>query len=111
GTGIGRGIALALARRAARVALVGRRAAPLQAVAAEIARMGGQAVACPADLTEAGERASLRARVHAALGPLDLLVNNAGMLASGELAALAPAAIEAAVMLNLAVPMLLVQQW
>jgi short-subunit dehydrogenase len=53
----------------------------------------------------------LRARVHAALGPIDLLVNNAGVLAGGELAALAPAEIETAVALNLAVPMLLVQQW
>jgi short-subunit dehydrogenase len=111
GTGIGRGIALALARRQVRVALVGRRQGPLEAVAGEIAHMGGHAVAFPADLTQAGERTHLRERIHASLGPIDLLVNNAGVLASGELAALTPAAIELAVALNLAAPMLLVQQW
>jgi short-subunit dehydrogenase len=111
GTGIGRGIALALARRQVRVALVGRRQGPLEAVAQEIARMGGHALGFPADLTQAGERIALRERIHAALGPIDLLVHSAGVLAGGELAALAPAQIEAAVALNLAAPMLLVQQW
>jgi short-subunit dehydrogenase len=111
GTGIGRGIALALARRGVRVALAGRRQAPLETVAQEIARMGGHAVAFPADLTQASQRTDLRERIHASLGPIDLLVNNAGVLASGELAALTPGEIEAAVALNLAVPMLLVQQW
>lgn len=111
GSGIGRGIALALARRDVRLALVGRRREPLETVAAEIASMGGRALALPADLTQAGDRLGLRERVHAALGPIDLLVNNAGALASGELAALTPAAIESAVALNLAAPMILVQQW
>jgi short-subunit dehydrogenase len=111
GTGIGRGIALALARRGAQVALVGRRREPLESMAGEIERQGGRALALPADLTQAGQRAALRARIHEALGPLDLLVNNAGVLAGGELVALSPAEIEAAVALNLAVPMLLVQQW
>lgn len=111
GTGIGRGIALALARRGAQVALVGRRHEPLETLAGEIARQGGRALALPADLTQAAERSNVRARIHTELGPLDLLVNNAGVLAGGELAALAPAEIEAALALNLAVPMLLVQQW
>lgn len=111
GSGIGRGIALALARRNISVALVGRRREPLEAVAAEIAGKGGRALALPADITHAGERSALRERIHAALGPIDVLVNNAGALASGELAALAPAAIESAVALNLAAPILLVQQW
>jgi short-subunit dehydrogenase len=111
GTGIGRGIALALARRGTQVALVGRRRAPLEQVAGEVAQLGGRAVAFPADLTHAGERTALRALVHEALGPIDLLVNNAAVLAGGELEALAPGEIASAVALNLAVPMLLVQQW
>jgi short-subunit dehydrogenase len=111
GSGIGRGVALALARRGVSVALAGRRREPLETVAAEIASLGGQALACPADLTLAGDRLALREHVHAALGPIDVLVNNAGVLASGELAALTPAAIESAVALNLAAPMILVQQW
>jgi uncharacterized protein len=111
GSGIGRGIALALARRDVSVALVGRRREPLETVAAEIASRGGRALAFPADLTRAGDRSGLRERIHAALGPIDVLANTAGALASGELAALTPAAIEAAVALNLAAPILLVQQW
>ncbi len=73
GSGIGRGIALALARRGARVALVGRRQAALEAVAAEVAALGGHAVVLRADLMQAAERVQLRGRVHAALGPVDLL--------------------------------------
>jgi short-subunit dehydrogenase len=93
------------------LALVGRRREPLETVAREIAGMGGQALAFPADLTQAGDRTGLRERIHAALGPIDVLANNAGVLAGGELAALTPAAIESAVALNLAAPMILVQQW
>jgi len=111
GSGIGRGIALALARREMRVALVGRRQDPLEAVAREITSMGEQAVAFPTDLAHAGERAGLRERIHASLGPIDLLANNAGVLAGGELMALTPADIETAVAVNLAAPMTLVQQW
>jgi short-subunit dehydrogenase len=105
GTGIGRGIALALAQRGVSLALVGRRPAPLEAVAREAGALGARAVALPADLTVASERASLLERVHAALGPLDLLIHNAGMLAGGELARLTAAEIEQAVALNLTAPM------
>ena len=105
GTGIGRGIALALARRRVDVALVGRRAAPLEAVAQEVSALGARGVALPADVTVASERATLVERVHAALGPLDVLVNNAGMMAGGDLATLSAAEIEQAVALNLTAPM------
>ncbi len=111
GSGIGRGVALALARRGARVALVGRRQAALEAVAAEVAALGGHAAVLRADLAQAAERTQLRERVHVALGPIGLLVNNAGMLAGGELATLTPDVIESAVALNLAAPMILVQQF
>jgi short-subunit dehydrogenase len=105
GTGIGRGIALALARRGMDMALVGRRIAPLEAVAQEVSALGGRGVALPADLTVTGERAALIERVHAALGPVDLLVSNAGVMVGGDLALLSAAEIEQAVLLNLAAPM------
>jgi short-subunit dehydrogenase len=111
GSGIGRGIALALARRQVRVALVGRRQGPLEMVADEIAIMGGHAVAFPTDLAQPTQRRGLRERIHEALGPIDLLANNAGVLAGGELARLGSAEIEAAIAVNLAAPMALVQQW
>jgi short-subunit dehydrogenase len=111
GTGIGRGIALALARRDVRVALVGRRHGPLEAVAGEIRNIGGHALGFTADLAQASQRAWLHERIRQSLGPLDLLVNNAGVLAGGELAALTPAEIETAIAVNLAAPMTLVRQW
>jgi short-subunit dehydrogenase len=111
GSGIGRGIALALVRRGVAVALVGRRESALAAVGAEIAALGGRAWAFPADLALSSERLSLPERIHRQLGPIDLLVNNAGLLAGGELAALTPARIEAAIAVNLVAPLVLTQQF
>lgn len=111
GSGIGRGIALALVRRGVQVALVGRREAALAAVVAEIAALGGQALAFPTDLACSSERISLPERIHTALGPIDVLVNNAGILAGGELAALTPARIERAIAVNLVAPMVLTRQF
>jgi 3-oxoacyl-[acyl-carrier protein] reductase len=105
GTGIGRGIALALARRGMDVALAGRRAGPLEAVAQEVRTLGVRGVALPADLTNPSERTRLIERVHTALGPVDMLVNNAGMMAGGDLAMLSSEEIEEAVSLNLTAPM------
>lgn len=78
GSGMGRAAALALAGAGARLLLVGRRAEPLDAVAAEIAALGGEACAFPADVSQ---RAGVRAAVDAAVarfGTLDLAFNNAG---------------------------------
>jgi short-subunit dehydrogenase len=107
GSGIGRGIALALARRGMAVALVGRRAAALEGVREECAALGARAVALPADLAEMDAREALPGRVRAALGPPALLVHAAGLLAGGELGDLAVGAIERAVATNLTAPLAL----
>lgn len=104
GTGIGRGIALALARRGVAVALAGRRQARLEAVAAEVRSLGGRAFALPTDLSASSERRALLGRVHDVAGPLDILVNNAGVLAGGDLLHLTPDQIERAVAVNLSAP-------
>lgn len=101
GTGIGRGIALALARRGLHLALVGRRAAPLQEVAAEAMALGSQVLVLPADLTVAAARHTVYACTQDALGPVHLLVNNAGLLAGGALATQHPNAVEQVVATNL----------
>jgi NAD(P)-dependent dehydrogenase (short-subunit alcohol dehydrogenase family) len=82
GTGIGRACALAFAREGARVAVVGRRKEPLDAVAAEIAAAaassGGKSLALSCDVTQ---RSSVEASLAAAekhFGRLDTIVNNAG---------------------------------
>lgn len=107
GSGIGRGIALALARRGVDLALVGRRPERLAAVAAEAAVCGVRAVALPADLACGEARDGLLARARAALGPPGLLVHAAGMLAGGSFPGLEARAIERAVALNLVAPLAL----
>ncbi len=84
GSGIGRAIALAFAEAGAAVAVVGRTAAKLEAVADEIRRAGGQAIALRADVSRGDEVAAAVAHVVAAFDGLDILVNNAGFSPSGR---------------------------
>jgi len=107
GSGIGRGIALALARRGVALALVGRRPAPLTAVVNAATALGVRAVALPADLAVPGERDALLERARAALGPPTLLVHAAGLLAGGDLADLDLTTIDRAIATNLAAPIAL----
>lgn len=86
GTGIGKGIALAFAKAGAAVALCGRRAEPLEAAAAEIKKLGGQAVAIIADVTKAEDCRRVVAETLQKLGSLHTLVNNAGIARHGALA-------------------------
>ncbi|MCI0339680.1 MAG: SDR family oxidoreductase [Planctomycetales bacterium] len=78
--GLGAALAVELARRGARLALVARSAAPLREVVASICAAGGEAHAIVADV-------GLKDRIHeivgtaaAVLGQVDVLVNNAGTL-------------------------------
>jgi hypothetical protein len=77
-SGIGRALALRLAREGMRVALVARRRADLEALAAEIAREGGDACAFPCDVESAAEVAATARAAALHFGAVDLLVNNAG---------------------------------
>lgn len=83
GSGIGRGIAVAFAEAGAQVVLAGRRAAPLEAVQAEIEDKGGRALAVPTDVTVEDAVAHLFARAVATFGQVDILVNNAGVSVGG----------------------------
>ena len=75
--GIGRGIALALAKEGAAVAVAARTAAKLDAVAREIEEAGGPALAVPCDVADRAAVFSLVEDVVNAFGRLDVLVNNA----------------------------------
>jgi NAD(P)-dependent dehydrogenase (short-subunit alcohol dehydrogenase family) len=75
GSGIGRAVALALARAHYAVVLAGRRQAQLEQVAVE---GGSQCVAVAADVTDPASIDALFARVRERFGRLDLLFNNAG---------------------------------
>jgi 3-oxoacyl-[acyl-carrier protein] reductase len=92
GSGIGGGIAAALAGEGARVALVGR---SRERVEAEATRLGGAAVV--ADLSTADGPADAVAQALAALGGLDLLVVNTGGPPGGTFDTLSEADWEAAI--------------
>ena len=85
GSGIGRGIARALAACGARVAILDRGVAGGEAVRSEIAASGGIALFAACDTSDAGSVAQTAAQTAAAFGPCDVLVNNAGMIRSGSL--------------------------
>jgi len=79
GRGIGRAIALALARAGSDAALVARSKDELDAVAAEIRNLGRRAAVFPADLTQTQQLPALTENIAATLGGIDILVNNAGI--------------------------------
>jgi short-subunit dehydrogenase len=78
-SGIGRGLALDLARRGAAVGLLARRADLLQEVVAEIEAYGGKAAALPADVTDAKAVRVAVSALQNEFGPIDLLIANAGV--------------------------------
>lgn len=77
-SGIGRALALRLARAGAHVALVARRANRLGQLAAEITAAGGEALALPCDVSDRAQVFEAAQRATERFGRIDLLVNNAG---------------------------------
>jgi NAD(P)-dependent dehydrogenase (short-subunit alcohol dehydrogenase family) len=84
GRGIGRAIALALAREGARVAVSARTASELDEVVGGIQGQGGQAMAFAVDLARQDVARRLVPEVTQAMGPVDILVNNAGVGSSAN---------------------------
>ncbi|UFU07142.1 SDR family NAD(P)-dependent oxidoreductase [Ruania halotolerans] len=78
--GIGRHLALALAGAGVEVALLARDRARLQEVASEIESRGQRALVLTADVTDSGAVTEAVATAEEALGSIDLLVNNAGLV-------------------------------
>jgi NAD(P)-dependent dehydrogenase (short-subunit alcohol dehydrogenase family) len=78
-SGLGWSFAKTLARAGARVGVVARRQDRLQQLVAEIQAAGGLAFAAVLDVTRSGDLDAALAQVEQALGPLTVLVNNAGM--------------------------------
>jgi 3-oxoacyl-[acyl-carrier protein] reductase len=78
--GIGAAVALALAGAGAAVAVNYReRAGGADAVVAKINAMGGRATAVAADVSKSADVMAMVERVTKVLGPIDILINNAGM--------------------------------
>jgi NAD(P)-dependent dehydrogenase (short-subunit alcohol dehydrogenase family) len=84
GRGIGRAIALAYAAEGAKVALTARSTGELDEVVGQIRAAGGAASAFPADLSDRAVPQKVVAKVQRALGPVEILVNNAGIGSSSN---------------------------
>jgi len=84
-SGIGRAAAEAFGREGASVTLVGRNEDALDEVAGRVKASGGKAATCSADLTTATAATAIVETALRAFGGLDVLVNAAGVIASGTL--------------------------
>ena len=82
-SGIGEATARRLAACGAAVALVARRKDRLDELAAEIASVGGRAVAIAADITDQEQADSAVQQAIEEFGALDIVVNNAGVMLLG----------------------------
>lgn len=95
GQGVGRGIAMALAKRGAGIALLGRTQGKLDEVAAEIVALGGKAAAFTCDVKDAAAIPATVEAAASALGGVDILVNNAQEVPLGALLDVSDAAFAA----------------
>lgn len=82
-SGIGAATARRLAEHGAAVALVARRQDRLEALAAEIGKAGGTALAVEADITDRTQAEAAIQQATGRFGRLDTLVNNAGLMLLG----------------------------
>jgi NAD(P)-dependent dehydrogenase (short-subunit alcohol dehydrogenase family) len=95
--GIGRAVAEAFGARGWRVAIGARRAGRLAEAAQAVKAAGGEAFAHSLDVTDADSVEAFFAAAEAALGPVDLLVNNAAIGKPARLHEMSPAQIRAEV--------------
>jgi len=109
--GIGRAIALRLARDGAAVSLWDLRADGLQDAVEEIRRAGGRAIGCVGDASVAAEVARCAAETRKALGPVTILVNNAGIVGFQRFTAITEEAWDRMMQVNLKGPFLCVREF
>jgi NAD(P)-dependent dehydrogenase (short-subunit alcohol dehydrogenase family) len=100
-SGFGRHFARVLASAGAKVALAARRMEALQRLAAEIKADGGEAAAVAMDVTDRASVALAVEEAEAALGPLSILVNNAGIPSSSYFTRMSEAEWRAVMAVNL----------
>ncbi|GMU57991.1 MAG: oxidoreductase [Candidatus Xenobia bacterium] len=105
--GLGPLIATALAERGANLALVARSREPLEEVAGRLRTMGARCVTRPTDLSDSGQLPGLVEEVERELGPVDILINNAGLEYTGRFTSRPPEEIEQLLATNVAAPMIL----
>jgi len=109
-SGIGAAIARALGAEGFAVALGGRRTDKLQDVAREVEKDGGRAAALALDLEDVASIDAFFEHCERALGPADVLVNNAGICVPGLLHEVRPEDLQREIATNLVGPALLARR-
>jgi NAD(P)-dependent dehydrogenase (short-subunit alcohol dehydrogenase family) len=109
-SGIGRATALRLAKDGCQVLAVGRDVAELETTCAAISAAGGVAHACVANVTDADSPAQIVAAALARFGRIDVLVNAAGIIASGTVAGTDDAAWDQMMDVNVRAPFRLMRE-
>jgi len=99
-TGIGRALALALARAGSRVVLASRNAEALEDLCREIQLLGRQALVVPTDVTSDEQVKELIDRTEREWGPIDILVANSGLYVRGKVTSLTLADFDKALNVN-----------
>jgi len=105
--GIGRQIAKRLSSEGVKLAISGRREDALQQLAHEISGAGGDCVPVPADLSDRDRLKGLIDDVERSVGPVDVLVNNAGVESIGAFTSYTEQELVELIDVNLTAPMLL----
>jgi 3-oxoacyl-[acyl-carrier protein] reductase len=101
GKGIGKAIAMALANEGVHVGLLARTEKDIQAVADQIKALGVKASFATADVSNRVEVEAAVAQVQQELGPVDILINNAGTGTFGKFLELEPEVWENQIRVNL----------
>lgn len=101
GKGIGKAVALALAKEGVNVGLVARTSGDLEKLAGEIKSLGVNAAVATADVSSIAEVNAAVASITKELGNIDILINNAGVGAFGGFLELAPEEWERIIKVNL----------
>ena len=111
GRGIGRAIALGLARRGFDVALLARTLPQLQATAADVVALGRRALALRCDVASASEVTHAAERAQEELGVPRVVVNNAGVVLRADVHAMSPEDWDHVVDINLKGTFLVARAW
>jgi short-subunit dehydrogenase len=106
-SGIGEGLARMLAGRGAAVAMAARRETDLRRVAGELDSLGAKTLIVPTDVERDEDLDALLARVRAELGPVDILVNAAGVAIFQGVHELEAASLDRQLRVNLRAPAML----
>ena len=108
-TGASRGLGVEMARRfadaGARLALAARSGSDLEKVRAQMEERGAKAIAVPADVSDLESLRAMLKEVESGLGPVDVLVNNAGIEEVYDFESTSPDRIEQIVQVNLIGPL------